>query len=162
MIGASFTGVIVTLAVPPLTAMNPRRDDVGRWLRILPRQAGLSWYTLFNQLPLLPERTFDGLVAHLWRRWSPGYDATVDLAAVEPAETADAQASDGSGEYSEGSGEESTEAAEAASQQQLYTALLEQARATVRSGELGQRVRALDAIRRAATSGRRQSRTLWS
>src|SRR5262249_3275308 len=42
------------------------------------------------------------------------------------------------------------EAAERHSQQQLYTALLEQARATVRSGDLGQRVRALDAIRRAA------------
>jgi WD40 repeat protein len=42
------------------------------------------------------------------------------------------------------------EAAEHASRQQLYTALLEQARATVRSGELGQRVRALDALRRAA------------
>jgi WD40 repeat protein len=34
-------------------------------------------------------------------------------------------------------------------EQQLYTALLEQARATVLSGELGQRVRALDAVRRA-------------
>jgi hypothetical protein len=42
------------------------------------------------------------------------------------------------------------EAAEHATEQQLYTALIEQARATVRSGELGQRVRALDAIKRAA------------
>ncbi len=42
------------------------------------------------------------------------------------------------------------EAAERETQQQLYTALLEQARATVRSGDLGQRVRALDAIQRAA------------
>jgi WD40 repeat protein len=42
------------------------------------------------------------------------------------------------------------QAAERASQEQLYTALFEQARATVRSGELGQRVRALDAVRRAA------------
>jgi WD40 repeat protein len=42
------------------------------------------------------------------------------------------------------------EAAEGRAVQQLYTALLEQARATVRSGELGQRVQALDAIRRAA------------
>lgn len=71
---------IVSLAVPPFSAMNPRRDDVARWLRILARQAGLSWYTLFNQLPVLPERTFDRLVAHLWRRWSPGYDARDDLA----------------------------------------------------------------------------------
>jgi WD40 repeat protein len=42
------------------------------------------------------------------------------------------------------------QAAEITGRQQLYTALLEQARATVRSGELGQRFRALDAIRRAA------------
>jgi len=42
------------------------------------------------------------------------------------------------------------EAAERRTAQQLFTALLEQARATVRSGELGQRVKALDALRRAA------------
>ncbi|WP_183100985.1 alpha/beta fold hydrolase [Nocardioides pelophilus] len=47
---------------------------------VLELQAALSWYTLFNQLPALPERNFDKLVAHLWRRWSPGYDATTDLA----------------------------------------------------------------------------------
>jgi WD40 repeat protein len=40
--------------------------------------------------------------------------------------------------------------AEQESRQQLYSALLEQARATVRSGEMGQRVRALDVIHRAA------------
>ena len=42
------------------------------------------------------------------------------------------------------------ETAEHKTQQQLYTALLEQARATVLSGEMGQRINALDAIRRAA------------
>jgi WD40 repeat protein len=42
-----------------------------------------------------------------------------------------------------------TSAAERQSRQQLYTALLEQAEATVHSGELGQRVHALDAIQRA-------------
>jgi WD40 repeat protein len=42
------------------------------------------------------------------------------------------------------------EAAEREARHQLYNALLEQARATVRSGELGQRERALEAIRRAA------------
>ncbi|MEO8426923.1 MAG: serine/threonine-protein kinase [Verrucomicrobiota bacterium] len=41
------------------------------------------------------------------------------------------------------------EAAEHESQQQLYTALLEQARALVLTADLGQRVRALDAVRRA-------------
>jgi WD40 repeat protein len=42
------------------------------------------------------------------------------------------------------------EGAEQESRQQLYAALLEQARATVLTAELGQRVRALDAVRRAA------------
>src|SRR6185295_13499407 len=42
------------------------------------------------------------------------------------------------------------ESAERDTQSQLYAALLDQARATVLSGEMGQRVRALDALRRAA------------
>ena len=42
------------------------------------------------------------------------------------------------------------ESAERATEQQLYIALLEQARATMVSGEMGHRVRALDALRRAA------------
>jgi pimeloyl-ACP methyl ester carboxylesterase len=71
---------VVAMAVPPVPALAPARDDLGRWLRVIPRQAALSWYTVFNQLPRLPERTFDRLVAGLWRRWSPGYDATEDLA----------------------------------------------------------------------------------
>lgn len=41
------------------------------------------------------------------------------------------------------------QAAEHERESQLYAALLEQARATVRSGEMGQRMRALDAARRA-------------
>lgn len=43
------------------------------------------------------------------------------------------------------------EAAERESRQQLYSALLEQARANVRSGEMGQRFHALAAVRRAAS-----------
>jgi hypothetical protein len=50
----------------------------------------------------------------------------------------------------EGALRQRAEQAERAREAQLYTALLEQARATVRSGEMGQRVRALDALRRAA------------
>ena len=71
---------VVSLAVPPFPAMNPSRGDVGRWAGALARQATLSWYIGFNQLPGLPERSFDKLVAHLWRRWSPRYDAADDLA----------------------------------------------------------------------------------
>lgn len=92
-------GSIVSMAVPPFPAMNPRRDDVVRWLRIVPRQAGLSWYTLFNQLPRLPERGFDRLVAHLWRRWSPGYDARADLAHLADALPDDAHKAAALGYY---------------------------------------------------------------
>lgn len=71
---------VVSMAVPPFSTMNPSRGAVGPWARIMPRQARMSWYTVFNQLPALPERTFDRLVALLWRQWSPGYDAAADLA----------------------------------------------------------------------------------
>ena len=46
-------GRVVTLAVPPLSAL------AGASPRLIPRQLRMSWYTLFNQLPLLPERTVD-------------------------------------------------------------------------------------------------------
>lgn len=67
---------LVTIAVPPVPALVPGIRDVPLALR----QVGLSWYTLFHQLPALPERVFERHVARLWRRWSPGYDATTDLA----------------------------------------------------------------------------------
>jgi len=70
---------IVSLAVPPLGAMG------GAPLRLTPRQLRLSWYTVFNQLPFLPERTVDRWLPRLWRDWSPGYDATEDLALVRAA-----------------------------------------------------------------------------
>jgi pimeloyl-ACP methyl ester carboxylesterase len=70
---------IVSLAVPPLGAM------AGAPLRLTPRQLRLSWYTLFNQLPLLPERSVDLWLPRLWQDWSPGYDASEDLARVDAA-----------------------------------------------------------------------------
>ena len=63
----------VALAVPPLTAMSG-------WDRALLRQPLHSWYIAYNQVPGLAERTFGWLSARLWRLWSPGYDATEDLA----------------------------------------------------------------------------------
>lgn len=71
---------IVTMSVPPFPLLNPRRGDLWQWARIVPRQAAMSWYTVFNQLPVVPERVFSRLVAHLWARWSPGYDGRADLA----------------------------------------------------------------------------------
>lgn len=63
----------VALAVPPLTAMHG-------WDPALLRQPLHSWYIAYNQVPGLAERTFAWLTRRLWRLWSPGYDATEDLA----------------------------------------------------------------------------------
>ncbi|RYJ02594.1 MAG: alpha/beta hydrolase [Actinomycetales bacterium] len=63
----------VALAVPPFSAMRG-------WTPALLRQPLHSWYIAYNQVPGLAERTFDRLTARLWRLWSPGYDATEDLA----------------------------------------------------------------------------------
>jgi pimeloyl-ACP methyl ester carboxylesterase len=70
---------IVTLAVPPLGAMQ------GAPIRLTPRQLRMSWYAMFNQLPVLPERTVDRWLPRLWRDWSPGYDAAEDIALVRAA-----------------------------------------------------------------------------
>jgi len=70
---------VVALAVPPLGAMQ------GAPVRLAPRQLRQSWYTIFNQLPLLPERTVDRWLPKLWRDWSPGYDAAEDVALVRAA-----------------------------------------------------------------------------
>lgn len=65
---------VVSMSVPPFAAMrNPGT------IRVLPRQLRNSWYVGFNQLPWLPEATFEHLVRKLWRDWSPGYDATEDV-----------------------------------------------------------------------------------
>ena len=63
----------VALAVPPFPAMPA-------WNAALLRQPLHSWYIAYNQVPGLAERTFGWLSARLWRLWSPGYDATEDLA----------------------------------------------------------------------------------
>ena len=66
---------VVSMAVPPLAAL-----PLGQTAKHLPGQARRSWYVGFNQLPFLPERSLDRLVPKLWHDWSPGYDATVDVA----------------------------------------------------------------------------------
>jgi pimeloyl-ACP methyl ester carboxylesterase len=64
---------VVAIAVPPpkvLATLPPR---------LAARQALLSWYMAFNQLPGVAERAQDRVVPRLWAAWSPGYDATEDL-----------------------------------------------------------------------------------
>lgn len=65
----------VVLAVPPLAVLRVIR----------PRHAGTaagqlrkSWYTIFNQLPGVSERSLDRLIPKLWRDWSPGYQGRGD------------------------------------------------------------------------------------
>ncbi len=70
---------IVSMAVPPLPAMNPRRDGIGTWLGAVVRQPLKSWYIALNQVPGVSERRFEPLVRKLWADWSPGYDASTDL-----------------------------------------------------------------------------------
>lgn len=69
----------VSLAVPAFAALSVGRRDIPGYLLQTAAQSRNSWYVLANQIPRLPERHFDRLVRVLWRRWSPGYDATEDL-----------------------------------------------------------------------------------
>lgn len=71
---------VALLAVPPLAWMNPTRAVARTWLSGLVRQPRHSWYIAYNQVPGLAERNFTRLARRLWRTWSPGYDATDDLA----------------------------------------------------------------------------------
>lgn len=71
---------VVALSVPPIPALRSARA-----LSRLPRQLLRSWYIAFHQLPALPERVLDPLVAKLWRDWSPAYDASADLPHVRAA-----------------------------------------------------------------------------
>ncbi len=70
-------GSYVALAVPPPAAVIApfrRRATLGVGLRQLRR----SWYTVFNQLPGLSERSLDRLIPKLWRDWSPGFQGRGD------------------------------------------------------------------------------------
>jgi hypothetical protein len=76
----------VVMAVPPARALWPRRGHGLRrsLLAVLPAQALRSWYMYF-QLPWLPERSTSWVPLLLWRRWSPGFDASEDLQHVDAA-----------------------------------------------------------------------------
>lgn len=68
---------IVAMAVPPPGVLkqvwlSPSTIPTGL------AQLRLSWYFLFNQFGVA-ERRFEGLIRHLWKAWSPGYDGTADI-----------------------------------------------------------------------------------
>jgi pimeloyl-ACP methyl ester carboxylesterase len=70
---------VVSMAVPPIGAFTQVRADPAGMAKLYARQTFLSWYTMFVQVPRLSERSLDKLIPLLWRRWSPGFDATEDL-----------------------------------------------------------------------------------
>jgi pimeloyl-ACP methyl ester carboxylesterase len=77
----------VVMSVPPMPAFRPQRGiGVARSLpALLPAQVVRSWYIQYFQLPWLPERSASWVLPALWRRWSPGFDASEDLRHVDAA-----------------------------------------------------------------------------
>ena len=70
----------ITMAVPPVGAINRSRGALTRQLRMAPRQLRNSWYILFFQLPGLPERLLPRIIPRLWRDWGPpGYATDAEL-----------------------------------------------------------------------------------
>ncbi len=70
---------VVSMSVPPVPAMTKSDQPPRARLRMLGRQARMSWYMFFNQVPLVSERSLRRLIPKLWRDWSPEYDASADL-----------------------------------------------------------------------------------
>lgn len=70
----------VAMSVPPPRALLEPWTST-RTLGLALRQARMSWYFLYTQLPGA-ERGLDRVIPKLWRDWSPGYDAHEDLAHV--------------------------------------------------------------------------------
>lgn len=73
----------VTMALPPPSTLLKPATSV-RTLGVAARQLRMSWYFAYNQLPGA-ERTLDKVIPKHWRDWSPGYDATEDLAFLRDA-----------------------------------------------------------------------------
>lgn len=80
--GDSPFAAVVSMSVPPVGAFTSLSDNTAQLMKLLGRQLFMSWYMMFVQLPRLSERSLDRLIPLLWRRWSPGYDAGMDLPAV--------------------------------------------------------------------------------
>ena len=71
----------ISMAVPPVAAINATRGTIAGQLRMLPRQLRNSWYILFFQLPALPERLLPRIIPRLWSDWGPpGHPTGPELA----------------------------------------------------------------------------------
>jgi pimeloyl-ACP methyl ester carboxylesterase len=72
----------VIMSVPPLASFRGKVPSVGGLVARMPRQLLRSWYIMYFQLPLLPERSASWVVPRLWRQWSPEYATAEDVALV--------------------------------------------------------------------------------
>jgi pimeloyl-ACP methyl ester carboxylesterase len=71
----------ISMAVPSIAALNQTRGTLARQLQMLPRQLRSSWYILFFQSPVLPERLLPRVIPQLWREWGPpGHAVDAELA----------------------------------------------------------------------------------
>lgn len=78
--GSPFS-VYVSMALPPIGAIDVSGYGFKRQLRMSVRQLRMSWYVLFFQLPYIPERAVHRVVPRLWKDWSPaGADVRADVA----------------------------------------------------------------------------------
>ncbi|WP_232066558.1 alpha/beta fold hydrolase [Mycobacterium parmense] len=69
--GGSPFGTHIAMAVPPIRAIDNSRRGVAQNLRMVAVQLRRSWYVLFFQIPLLPERVLRRVIPRLWKDWSP-------------------------------------------------------------------------------------------
>jgi pimeloyl-ACP methyl ester carboxylesterase len=81
-----FTKAVI-MSVPPSAAFRPlgQVPNGGRLAAQLPRQLARSWYIMYFQLPMLPDRSASWVPRRLWRQWSPAYNAAKDLRHVDAA-----------------------------------------------------------------------------
>jgi pimeloyl-ACP methyl ester carboxylesterase len=71
---------VVAMAVPPVKAISRARFGLARTIRMGLIQLRMSWYIIYFQLPVLPERTLHRVIPRLWRDWSPrGTDVSADV-----------------------------------------------------------------------------------
>ena len=73
----------ISMALPPVQAIDNSVRSVAENLRMTAIQLRRSWYVLFFQLPLLPERVLGRVIPRLWKDWSPpGTDVREGVAAT--------------------------------------------------------------------------------
>jgi pimeloyl-ACP methyl ester carboxylesterase len=72
---------MVALAIPPPASLGKPPRTAGE-AALAARQLLYSSYMLYQQVPVVSERSLRWLIPFLWRRWSPGYDAREDVRRV--------------------------------------------------------------------------------